>query len=127
MSAHPAPGTTINVPAAEAAFPVPVASHLRLTQRGRAVFTALAALPLVVGSLVLAINGGVAAATDDDAAVEFTYVTVAAGDSLWQLAEEVAPSEDPRDVIADIVSLNQLDDENVHPGQRLALPVTTER
>jgi LysM repeat protein len=99
-------------------------THLHLTQRGRVVFTALAAVPLVVGSLLIALNGGVAAATNDAADATFTYVTVAAGESLWQLAEEVAPSEDPRDVIADIVSLNQLASEDVQPGQRLALPIS---
>jgi len=41
---------------------------------------------------------------------------------LWQLAEHIAPSADPREVIADIVNLNQLPSESVQPGQRLALP-----
>jgi LysM repeat protein len=99
-------------------------THLHLTQRGRVLFTALAAVPLVVGSLLFALNGGVAAASSDQAQTQFTYVTVSAGQSLWQLAEEIAPTEDPREVIADIVSLNQLASEEVQPGQRLALPVS---
>lgn len=109
--------------AARGTAPSAGTTHLHLTRRGRVVFTALAAAPLVVGSLVLAINGGMAAASNDSAAVDFTYVTVAPGESLWQLAESIAPTADPRDVIADIVSLNQLPSENVEPGQRLALPV----
>ncbi len=99
-------------------------THLHLTQRGRVVFTALAAVPLVVGSLLFALNGGVAAATSDQATTQFTYVTVSAGQSLWQLAEKIAPTEDPRDVIEEIISLNQLASEDVQPGQRLALPVS---
>ena len=50
-------------------------------------------------------------------------MTVEPGQSLWQLAETIAPTADPRDVIADIVNLNQLQSESLQPGQRLALPV----
>ena len=38
-------------------------AHLRLTRRGRAVITTLAAVPLVIGAFVFAINGGGAVAT----------------------------------------------------------------
>ncbi|TFC00440.1 LysM peptidoglycan-binding domain-containing protein [Cryobacterium adonitolivorans] len=102
----------------------PPTSHLRLTRRGRAVFTTLAAVPLVLGAIVITVNGGMAAAegTAGIGAAAFDYVTIEAGQSLWQLAESVAPSQDPRDVIADIVNLNQLSSEAVQPGQRLALP-----
>ncbi|WP_120337514.1 LysM peptidoglycan-binding domain-containing protein [Cryobacterium soli] len=99
-------------------------THLRLTRRGRIVFTTLAALPLVLGSIVVAVNGGVAAAegTTGVGAAAFDYVTIESGQSLWQLAESIAPTQDPRDVIADIVNLNQLASDAVQPGQRLALP-----
>ena len=99
-------------------------THLRLTRRGRAVFTTLAAVPLVLGAIGIALNGGMAAAegTAGIGAAAFDYVTIEAGQSLWQLAETIAPSQDPRDVIADIVNLNQLASEAVQPGQRLALP-----
>jgi hypothetical protein len=96
--------------------------RLRLTRRGRVVLTALAAIPLVVGALFFALNGGGAAATGDQANVQFQYVTVESGQSLWSIAETVAPNADPRDVIADIVSLNQLDSAVVSPGQRIAIP-----
>ena len=101
-----------------------VTTRLRLTQRGRIVFTTLAAAPLVVLALVLAVNGGVALASTAAApsAAAFDYVTISAGESLWDVAETIAPDADPRDVIADIVSLNQLSSEDVEPGQRLALP-----
>jgi LysM repeat protein len=99
-------------------------THLRLTRRGRAVFTTLAAVPLVLGAIAITVNGGMAAAegTAGIGAVAFDYVTIEAGQSLWQLAESVAPAQDPRDVIADIVNLNQLSSEAVQPGQRIALP-----
>ena len=49
-------------------------------------------------------------------------ITVAAGDSLWSIAEEVAPTADPRDVVDAIVRLNALDGVVVAAGQRIALP-----
>lgn len=53
---------------------------------------------------------------------EFKYVTIGSGDTLWALAERFAPDQDPRDFIADIVSLNGLQDSLVDVGMRLALP-----
>ncbi|MFO7689642.1 MAG: LysM peptidoglycan-binding domain-containing protein [Cryobacterium sp.] len=129
----------------------PSHSTLRLTRRGRVVFTTLAAVPLVVGALVLAMSGGMALAADgstpgalpsadvvrvgntvpvapvaphaavaDAGAVNF--VTIRPGQSLWGVAQAVAPHDDPRDVIADIVALNCMTVDAVQPGQRLALP-----
>lgn len=96
--------------------------RLRLTRRGRAVLVALAALPIVIGALVFALNGGVAAATGEQTHVTFHYVTVQSGDSLWSVASRLAPNADPRDVIADLVSLNGLESAVVTPGQQLAIP-----
>jgi hypothetical protein len=110
-------------------------TRLRITRRGRAVLTTFAAVPLVVGALALALNGGLAAADGSTldgsnaggngasgSATTFDYVTIQSGQSLWQLAQRIAPSADPREVIAAIVNLNQLPSESVQPGQRLALP-----
>lgn len=100
-------------------------TRLRLTRRGRIVFSTMAALPLVVGAFVVTINGGAAVASNSDqGTAAFHYVTVSAGQSLWQVAETIAPEADPRDVIAEIVALNQLSSATVEPGQRLALPLT---
>jgi LysM repeat protein len=99
---------------------------LRITRRGRAVLTAIAGVPLVVGALAIALNGGLAAADGSSlnggSTTTFDYVTIQSGQSLWQLAQRIAPSADPREVIAEIVNLNQLPSESVQPGQRLALP-----
>lgn len=97
--------------------------RLRLTKRGRAVLTTLAALPLIVAALVFGLNGGMATATSTTSATAFQYVTVEAGQSLWQLALQVAPSADPREVISDVVHLNQLSSPDVQVGQRLAIPL----
>ena len=55
--------------------------------------------------------------------VKFEYVTIMSGDSLWGIAEQYAPERDPRDFIADIMTLNNLSDSVVDAGMRLALPI----
>jgi len=100
-------------------------SHLRLTKRGRTVFTTLAALPLVIAAFVYALNGGAASASLESTVqpgVEYTYVTIAAGESLWAIAEHIAPTADPRDVVNDILEFNGMSSAELFPGQSLALP-----
>jgi hypothetical protein len=97
-------------------------TRMRLTRRGRAVLTALAAIPLIVGATVFAFNGGAAIASGEAVSASFSHVTVAAGESLWEIAETVAPAADPRDVVSAIIDLNQLPNSLVVPGQSLAIP-----
>lgn len=113
---------TVTMSSSQFEMPAGARMRLRLTRRGRVVLTTLASVPLIIGALVFALNGGGAIASGDQAHVSFQYVTVESGQSLWSIAEKVAPSADPRDVIADIVSLNQLDSAVVSPGQQLAIP-----
>jgi len=96
--------------------------HLRITRRGRAVLTLLIAIPLAIGGAVAGIGAVGAAAGSHSNAATFQYVTVEPGESLWQVAEGVAPKADPREVIADILRLNNLSSGDVQAGQRLAIP-----
>lgn len=50
------------------------------------------------------------------------FVTVQSGDSLWELADKYAPSQDPRDWIARVVMVNALETVELTPGQQIALP-----
>ena len=104
------------------ARPTAVQPRLRLTQRGRAVLVTVAATPLVIAALIFGLNGGGATASLGGSEVAFQYVTVESGQSLWQLAEQLAPSADPRDVIQQIVQLNNLSSADVVAGQQLAVP-----
>ena len=101
-----------------AAAPAP---RLRITKRGRRVLVALVALPIVIAAFSLALNSSGATATSAATSNDFSYVTIASGQSLWQLAQQIAPNRDPRDVVDAIVSLNHLQGE-IQPGQRIALP-----
>lgn len=106
--------------------PSPVhTTRLRLTLRGRRVLALLAALPAVIALTAAVIGGGAALASRDAGAPAgaFTTITVSHGDSLWTIAEEVAPDSDPRDVVDAIVRLNALDSVIVRAGQSLAIPV----
>lgn len=98
-------------------------SHLHITRRGRVVITAAVVLAALATVLMVLLSGGGAVATSDSSNVHFDHVTVAAGETLWQVAEEAAPTSDPRDVIADIQQLNNLDSTAVMPGQTLAIPL----
>ncbi len=96
-------------------------TRLRLTRRGRRVIAVLVALPIAIAAFAFALNGGGAVATAESSSNTYSYITVQSGESLWQLAQTIAPTADPRDVIAEIVSLNQIQGD-IHPGQRLAIP-----
>ncbi|MCC3266377.1 LysM peptidoglycan-binding domain-containing protein [Arthrobacter gengyunqii] len=124
--------TAPNAPAArtgsplQAESPVPVKPQaLRLTRRGRLVFIgvplmlAAAAALTVLGFFTapaMASNGG-------PDVTQTVQVSVAAGDSLWGLAHEFAPDRDPRDVMGDIMELNNLTDPRLAVGAQLYIPV----
>ena len=102
------------------------AATLRLTRRGRIV---LIGIPLVLlAALLLSLAGffnSPAKASDSAADLETTSavtVTVQPGQSLWGIAATVAPERDARDVVADIVQLNNLSAGAVFPGQQLFVP-----
>ncbi|HEX3679772.1 MAG TPA: LysM peptidoglycan-binding domain-containing protein [Galbitalea sp.] len=94
--------------------------RLRMTARGRAVLLTLVAAPLVVAALALGINAGGATATNSS--TPLARVTVVGGETLWSLAKQIAPSADPRDVVADIMSVNRLSSADIQPGEQLAIP-----
>ena len=95
-------------------------SHLRMTKRGRAVLLSIVAAPVVVAALIAGINAGSATATSS--ATPLAKVTVVGGESLWGLAKQIAPNADPRDVIADIISVNRLGSADIYPGEQLYIP-----
>ncbi|MFD4959245.1 LysM peptidoglycan-binding domain-containing protein [Microbacterium sp. NPDC058389] len=111
-------------------FPTSVATpvrttRLRLTVRGRRVLALLAALPALIAlGAAMALGGGAALASLEGGAPadSFESVIVSAGDSLWSIAEEVAPGHDPRDVVDQIARLNALNGVAVQVGQQLAIP-----
>jgi hypothetical protein len=99
---------------------------LRLTRRGRFVFIGV---PLILlAALILSFSGFLnAPAKAAESAAELSLtptvtVTVQPGESLWAIAEAVSPERDPRDVVTDIIQLNNLEAARVVPGQALFIP-----
>lgn len=99
---------------------------LRLTRRGRFVFIGV---PLILlAALILTLSGFLnapAKAAESSAGLSLTptvTVTVQPGESLWAIAASVAPERDPRDVVTDIIQLNNLEAARVVPGQALFIP-----
>ena len=100
--------------------------RLRLTRRGRTVLVSLIAIPLALAGFFAVISGGNAAASDAHVTASFHYLTVQEGQTLWSIAENIAPQDDPRQVIADIVTLNDLSSGVITPGEKLAIPAAYE-
>jgi Tfp pilus assembly protein FimV len=105
----------------QAAQPQLAKPRLRLTRRGRFVFTVLAAIPVVITAMVFALNGGGAVATSGEGQPLET-ITVQSGESLWSIAEEIAPGVDPRDFISDALAVNASAGAGLEAGSQLAIP-----
>jgi LysM repeat protein len=91
----------------------------KLTKRGRAVLLVALVLTLFVAFSCLRV--ATSAGTTPTGPATRT-VTVSAGETLWQIARQVAPSDDPRDTIDRIRDLNGLSTTVVQAGQRLIVP-----
>lgn len=100
-------------------------TRLRLTRRGRLVMSGLVALVLAgilaFAAALLSPEAFASSSTSGDE--QFHYVVAQSGDSLWSLASELDPQADPRDLIAEIVQLNQLDGSGLEAGQAIAVPL----
>ena len=95
-------------------------THVRLTARGRLVLVAgLVLLLLAAFSLGrTAAEGSVDAGT----APQVSTMTVAPGETLWQIASRLAPGQDPRPVVDQLRRLNDLSSAELRAGQQLLLP-----
>lgn len=96
---------------------------LRLTRRGRLLLVlALAALLLAAFSLGSQATQA-AGVAGQGAGPQLEQTTVQPGESLWSVAQRIAPDNDPREVIAQIQRLNGLRTAELQAGQQLLLPV----
>lgn len=96
---------------------------VRLTTRGRVALMLVSAAFLL---LVIAMSGRFTA--DAGTAVgpsgpANAVVVVQQGESLWQIASRLAPGSDPRAMVQEIRSLNDLGDTTIVAGQSILVPV----
>ena len=101
----------------------PAAQGVRLTRRGRLLVSTLALLVLVAGAVLL--SGGAAALAGTEGGGQQPVadrVTVQPGETLWAIAERVAPGADPRETVQEILDLNGLRTAQVQSGTALVVP-----
>ncbi|MBB5789760.1 LysM peptidoglycan-binding domain-containing protein [Jiangella mangrovi] len=111
-------------PVACAGSAEPTLHGARLTRRGRVVVAFAWLLLLVAGVLafVRPWEGGEGAGAGS---AVVTTVEVRGGDTLWELATDVAPTADPRETVAAIMELNGLSSAgDIQPGDLLKLPAS---
>jgi nucleoid-associated protein YgaU len=107
-----------------------------LTRRGRLARTLLVlSLSIVLGAgFAMKAGAGDAGASGSDAlsaakingssdAKSYIVVTVAAGETLWSLASQMADGGDVQTLVADIASANSLNGVDVEAGQKLRIPI----
>lgn len=106
-----------------ATTPATTTPQVHLTRRGRvALLLALVAVLFAAFSLGRADSQAVPTAGSEQVQA-LQQVTVAPGESLWAVAQRLAPHADPRDVMEQIAQLNDLDSTQLEVGQQLLLPV----
>lgn len=100
-------------------------ARLRLTARGRRALAGALLIPAIlgVGAGIAQIPTAMAGHEQQVAQYEqFETYTVMGGETLWSIAEKVGGDRDVRDVVHEIMRLNNLSSANVQAGQQLALP-----
>lgn len=93
----------------------PAAAPLRLTRRGVAVL-AMTVAALGAALVLLAWHSAPAPAATP---VVPAVVSVQPGDTLWSIAQRIAPQRDPRAVVADLQRVNHLTGADLVVGQSL--------
>ena len=95
-----------------------VLGNYRLTNPRRLV----RAVVILALSFVISVLGITGSFAGNAPGASLEFVTVQSGDSLWGLANMYAPSQDPRDWIARVVTINAMETVELTPGQQIALP-----
>ena len=125
---RPAPIAPAPVPIAArdrvAARPVPMSRPVpmaKVYRRRRLVV--LAAVAIVIGSvlgLVSFVGSADATPTAEGRAAEAVVVVVESGDTLWSIAQDLAPDTDPREMVHRLSDL--VPSSTLQPGQEIVVP-----
>ena len=99
-------------------------SRVRLTPRGRllARLAVITSLSILLLSGFAAVTGATAGSADTAIPTPYVKVSVKPGDSLWSIAESIAPNGDRRSLVADIVEINNLKSPELQAGQKIYIP-----
>ncbi len=114
-AARPVVPAASAAPARFSASPRPV----RITRRGRTVVVLVALAAMLVALAAVRVS---TQATSTATPVGYATVVVQPGQTLWGIAQGLAPAVDPRVTVAQLVELNDLDGGGIDAGQRLQVP-----
>ncbi len=109
------------IPTATVRRPV---STVRLTRRGRLTVFLTSLLIALCAAFVLA--GGAVGTGESGQPAPTEIVQVAPGDTLWEIASDIATDGDVRGVMNQIERLNALESTGLAAGQKLRVPVLTD-
>jgi hypothetical protein len=109
-------------PTRPASRPAPPA-RTRITRRGRLVLLVLSAVILL--AVISVGRAGSQAATAPESGPALTQTTVQQGETLWTVAQRIAPGHDPREVVAQLRRINHLPTSSLRVGQQLLLPAAS--
>ncbi|TDW54937.1 LysM peptidoglycan-binding domain-containing protein [Kribbella pratensis] len=98
-------------------------SALRLTRRGRMLLTAVSVL--IFGSAIVVLGLRVTGVLEPGPRFTHTVpVQVAPGQTLWSIAQNTNPTEDPATIVEKIADLNKLSSPaDITPGETLQIPI----
>jgi LysM repeat protein len=98
-------------------------STLRLTRRGRMLLTALSVL--IFGSAIVVLGLRVSGVLEPGPRFTHTVpVQVAPGQTLWSIAQNTNPTEDPATIVEKIADVNKLSSPaDITPGETLQIPI----
>ena len=94
---------------------------VRLTRRGRAVFTTLFLIAAL--ALMVAFGGNALASREAGKPIPVRTVQVQPGDTLYAIAGEVAKPGGVRDMVHRIVDLNSLSGDTLQVGDTIVVPL----
>ena len=97
--------------------PRPEATRLRLTRRGQVTTVVIGAF--LATAILGLVNQSPTSATEQPTKLPPTATVVVHGETLWQIAQRVAPAKDPRATVHAIEELNGLSSAAVQAGQTL--------
>jgi len=98
---------------------------MRLTRRGRFVFFGLPAALLLATFITFALGTLLTPAIASDGhsgSAPTQVVMVQPGDTVWAIAQRVAPGRDTREVVGEIARLNDMKASELVAGQDLFVP-----
>jgi Tfp pilus assembly protein FimV len=116
--------STLSLAPAFAPAPARPRSTVRLTRRGR--FVVFLTSLFVVLAVAISLAGGAVGTDEAGRQAPTEIVTVAPGDTLWNIASDLAADGDVRSVMQQIQRLNAMDSVGLSAGQKLRVPVVSD-